>query len=502
MKYIDNKLYANKVNIKDVNNNYTSKNVEGALEEIANDIYYITPKNFNDDIQNTIEYAFTNKIPCVKLEGKKYVLTDSILLYSNMTLEGVKGETILELKGVNKPIIAKKGSILGNTHIKNIKVTGDQTQSDNHGIVLNDYYSSIIDCEAEKCGGYGFYISENGASGTLVENRIENCIARLCKNTSFYLGSSSNKITDGFLFNCISYGTMSNSALYIGSSAGWNINGLHTYCHAEAVAMIILNSYHTFVNNIYIEDFNEIALDFSKCQQGLNISNITTNFKAGSTNSAIIHLNHSTSHENTSNVNISNITINSGGNLTNCSIYSGDDSNYTAYVSNTAITGDKEGLSLIKEGLSLPRYKIISDARVTGKLYITKDITEDERGILYNGYKIPVYKSGKINAGNTEQTILIKLPYIQDFEKIIANFKIYTSQWDDGAGRIKYSTELLISAKTGTSCQVYKNDLIQSVGFSSEPSFVFDKVNETLTVKFIPSETDGVGMWVCNMYQL
>ena len=59
-------------------------NIKFCYISITN-IYYITPKNFNDDIQNAIEYAFANNIPCVKLEGKKYVLTDSILVYSNMS---------------------------------------------------------------------------------------------------------------------------------------------------------------------------------------------------------------------------------------------------------------------------------------------------------------------------------------------------------------------------------------------------------------------------------
>ena len=84
-----------------INHNVFSS-LNNKIKETANNICYITPKNFNDDIQNAIEYAFANKIPCVKLEGKKYVLTDSILVYSNMTLEGVKGETVLELISIRK----------------------------------------------------------------------------------------------------------------------------------------------------------------------------------------------------------------------------------------------------------------------------------------------------------------------------------------------------------------------------------------------------------------
>ena len=38
MKYIDNRINANIVKLEDTNNNYTSENVEGALEEIDSKI--------------------------------------------------------------------------------------------------------------------------------------------------------------------------------------------------------------------------------------------------------------------------------------------------------------------------------------------------------------------------------------------------------------------------------------------------------------------------------
>ena len=473
------------------------------LAHNTNNIYYVNPRNFNDNIQDAIEYAYANEIGCVKLEGKKYLLTDSVLVYSNMTLEGVEGKTVLELKGVDKPIISKKGSITGYTHIKNIKVVGDKSLSNNHGIVLNDFYSSITNCEAVTCGGYGFCISEANASSTLVENRIENCIARSCTNTSFHLGNSTNKITDGFLLNCISCGNGSNKALHIGSGAGWNVNGLHTYGHGNSNTVIrVANSYNTFINNIYIEDFLTCAMDLSQCQQGLNISNVTLNFKQGLSNATAIRLNHSTAFNVLSDINISNVSIHNYGGLTNCNIYGGDDSWYTANVTNTSITGENTGLNIIQSGLSNNRFKLISDARVLGKLHLTRDITEDSRNILYNGYKIPIYKSGQVHGNSSEQTITINLPYFWDYDKIIAEFKIYTSSWDVGASRIKYSTELLISAKTGTSAKVYKNDLFTSVGFAVEPSFSIDKTEKALTVKFTPSNADGTGIWICNMYQL
>lgn len=48
MKYIDNKLKAKIVKLEDANNNYTSENVEGALEEIDSKIKHIEANGYDD----------------------------------------------------------------------------------------------------------------------------------------------------------------------------------------------------------------------------------------------------------------------------------------------------------------------------------------------------------------------------------------------------------------------------------------------------------------------
>ena len=232
------------------------------------------------------------------------------------------------------------------------------------------------------------------------------------------------------------------------------------------------------------------------------MSNLTLNFQEGLTDSRAIYLNHSSYSTLVSNVNISNVTINNGGNLTNCSVYSGDNSNYSANISNTSIRGGFEGLNLIQKDLSEERYKLISDALITSKLRITKDLISDVRALNYDGYKIPTYKSGKLKAGATEKTLTIPLHLVYDYDKLIVNFKMYTSAWDTGSARMKYSTELLVSLKTGTDCKVYNNTLLEPVGFTTNPTFKLDRTEKTLTVTYTPSHSDGEGIWVCEIYQI
>ena len=63
MKYIESKLNADKVNLKDTNNNYTSENVEGALEEIDSKIKIIEANAYDDTkIKQEINDIKTKKI--------------------------------------------------------------------------------------------------------------------------------------------------------------------------------------------------------------------------------------------------------------------------------------------------------------------------------------------------------------------------------------------------------------------------------------------------------
>ena len=75
-KEIDNNLFelteqGNVVNKEIDSINETLNGVNEQLEHNTNSIYYVSPKNFNDNIQEAIEYAYVNEIGCVKLEGKK-----------------------------------------------------------------------------------------------------------------------------------------------------------------------------------------------------------------------------------------------------------------------------------------------------------------------------------------------------------------------------------------------------------------------------------------------
>lgn len=494
--------------VQDIDNRFkqTDRKIDESYEKVNAQLshleYYVTPKKFNDDIQQAIDYAISIGVRRVILEAKTYTLNDTLLVPSNFTLEGVKGESIIKLLNVDKPVIGHKGSITGSTHLKYLVVVGDKTQPNNRGIVLNDYWSEILGCEVRSCGAEGIYISDAGASGTLVENKIQDCVVRDCASTSYHLGNSTNKITDGYLINCISAGSGSNKAIYCGSSAGWTFNGVHTYGHSESSGVVtILNAFNTLVNNFYVENFKSVCFDFHKVQRNLNISNITLNFSNKTTDNVAFAFNHSTAINATSNINLSNVSVTVNSDDINNYLLGGDDSAWNANVSNVSKTGLKAStLIFAKPSLSKARYNLINQVSVLGSIALEGDIDESNSYLRHNGVRLSKFRSGKFGGSNSERVITIPLLKFDDYEKIIASFKVHSSKYYNSTKRISCHTELYITSKTGTTTSVYQDHIIQPTGFTQNPTYSIDKASGTLTITFTPEHEDGEGAWVFEMY--
>ena len=95
MKYIDNRLNANIVKLKDTNNNYTSDNVEGALEEIDSKIKNIEDNGYDD---TQIKQDIVN----IKTEIGTEELTTT-----DQTIKGAVNEIDSKIKDIKKREICK-----------------------------------------------------------------------------------------------------------------------------------------------------------------------------------------------------------------------------------------------------------------------------------------------------------------------------------------------------------------------------------------------------------
>lgn len=149
MKYIENKLNANIVKLEDANNNYTSENVEGALEEIASkavvklysqdlgilpdtDITDVLKDLLSNRITDTIIYFEKNKTYYIR-EGGFELNVENIYIYGNgSTIKLIDNSGYLENIKNSDTIDRNIFRIKGN----NIKINGFNFD----GNIENNYF--------------------------------------------------------------------------------------------------------------------------------------------------------------------------------------------------------------------------------------------------------------------------------------------------------------------------------------------------------------------------
>lgn len=223
-------------------------------------------------IQNAIDIAKNTKKNIIFQKGT-YIITNSIRIYEGQHIDGnnctIKGN-------FNGSLIYC--TVAGSITIENLNLSGanNSEYTDNIGLSMICYYSTFKNLKINNCYK-GISLGTAGASGTLVENRITDCIFR-GNQQSLDLGpADNNKLTDGFLSNIIINNSGENyAAIYIGSAAGWLINNIHIYGE-NYNGISIKNGFHTNIDNIYIERSSHNLIDCSGTQIDVNISNITGN---------------------------------------------------------------------------------------------------------------------------------------------------------------------------------------------------------------------------------
>ena len=221
----------------------------------------------------------------LRLRARPYAIRDTLLIPTNCVLEG-RG-AVIHQKSDDKPILASlawagRGPTKGYTRILGLRLQGTGRGERQDGIVLHDYWSEIADVEVVEPGGRGIVLAEEDQRGsrpssTLVENRIRNCVVRHARRSAFFLGKPANgKLTDGELSNCIAslHDSAREPAVAIGHSAGWIVNGLHSYGGQPRAAIEIHNPFFTSLSNLYLEGFEEAGLAINGVQTSVSVSSL------------------------------------------------------------------------------------------------------------------------------------------------------------------------------------------------------------------------------------
>ena len=139
-------------------------------------------------------------------------------------------------------------------------------------------------------------------------------------NAGLFLGAQdNNKITDGYLKNCIVNGASGcEYGVYIGSSAGWCIDGLHLYGNTD-LPLFLRNGFYTNISNIYIEKAVKRPISCLSTQANVNLNNLVIHQTNGDYEA--IRVERSSYHPyNDANVTISNCSIIRSNTITNNAI--------------------------------------------------------------------------------------------------------------------------------------------------------------------------------------
>ena len=465
---------------EEINNKLDEMAEDGSLAMVlASRSYYVNPKTFGavgdgetDDtqaLQACIDYANTNQL-AVCLDRKSYVITDSLTLYSNINFYG----NGCEIKTEEDVPIFTSSEILHHVNIDNVVLTGadDDTYTSNNGIELVCYYSTFKNIEFKKLYR-AIYLTHTGATGTLVENRIENCNVRSC-HQGFYLGANNNnKITDGFISDCvISTNDETLDAIYIGSSAGWCIDGVHIY-GTNKCGLYLTNGFHTQVSNVYVESVSTGSIVFSQMQTNCNLTNAEIVVRKisgiGISQSNSQYKPFGTPYLNATNINISgsSVATDSYG-IKGASV---NLVNYKAYSEATNFTDlDVYTLRYIKEA----------------KLFDT--LTYDTKRLSYADNTLSVIKKHFLDiAANTETSIRIKVPDTKyEYCSNLFRFRLLGFVNWNGTKNFDYESDIALISKN--SVMSTKNITSSDVtNFASAPAVTYDGDTNEIVVTFTPS---------------
>lgn len=453
-----------------------------------------------DDLQAfkaAVDYGKENGIKHIKVLPGDYKLSDTFYLPSGWTLEG-HGRVIIRQESKDSPVIATEewkvgDSPHGETKVLGINIRGGKGLN-NHGLLIFDYYSTVDRVYVNGVGGRGIFFTTKdsngvGPSGTLVENTITNCHVRRTGDTCYYLGeNNNNKITDGIIQNCmVSAPTGVGYGLYIGSSAGWFVDNIHTYGKPN-VAISLKNSFYTTINNIYIEDFLQSAIEMH-IQNTLSVNNVSirlgkdiedgvrvigiskSSLDVGMANCVINNLNMVTSDFNNK---VDGIYINA--NSVRCSI-----SNYNVVGKSpaqvTKIAGTKTNLNYLESFM------------------VEKPLAESRYNLLYDDKKLKYCDSAKFT-GSDPVSLTFKLQDILNYGKIMCDIVICGCAYDNGTLLTSYTSKLMVSAKDNgrDEWRVYAISESAKTGFATEPAFSVNKLTGELTVTFTPSDNRNTGV--------
>ena len=226
-------------------------------------------------------------------------ITAPIYFGSGITIRGSIGAQITQATSGQPALVSKSynattygGGPSGHTVVRDLRVNVPAAAG-SHGIIMRDYYSRIENVQVAG-GDKAFWLTAKNDAGTavgstLVENRISGCKATGYVGYGFYAGDAdNNKLTDGYLIDCLASGATGSTAhVFIGSSAGWQVRGVHTYGLTTGHSIHLHAAFQTIVDGIYVETWTSAGVALTSAQQAVTLSNLSLRAPGATSNGAV-----------------------------------------------------------------------------------------------------------------------------------------------------------------------------------------------------------------------
>lgn len=430
-------------------------------------------------LQNAVGYANVAHALLRLTPGKTYSYGASLSLPSGLSMDGYGA--VLSFTGGNVPGVASKGYLdgsapTGRQRIRGLRIScSAKVGALQHGFVVRDFWGIYEDIEVLSFGGDGIHFDNLSAAGgnvggTLVENRIVRPTVRLCDGIGIFLGpDGNNKLTDGYMGDAIvqQVAGSASRALYVGSAAGWNIQGGHTYGASPATAIEVRNSFFTRFGGYYVEGYTTQALYFAATQNALDVGENRVNAQDAIANSSVVRIGRSAAFtaprctvgvqniRQANNIQIRNVLTESAALVVqldrprvdpNAGATAGGSAFVTPFASLGANTDN------IFMGLVGRMTNIFTDTPADGRL-------------AYNGMPLPNYNKAAVWSGVGAQSIDFAIPVLKDFDGFYLQVAIYSRTFHNGGIVNKALYSVYVKSKlNGTDAWTVQADLIPLAG--------------------------------------
>lgn len=452
-----------------------------------------------------------------------YIISDTLPLYSKSRYVGQVGHTSstggvrIDMPAADAPLMASKGWLddsaggaSGRLRISGFTLTGNRSNTSQHGIVIRDFFTTISDVRIFQVGGHGIWMTQLGSggaaytAGNLIENRVEDCdIGDLGAGAIYYyLGEDdNNKFTDGYLTNCKAWhdGFTPEHYVRVGSSVGWKFDGLHVYgdedtADAPDIALYFRNGWNTTINNLYVESWRDVAVQVAAIQRATTATNwmVRGRFATGAeTNNAVVLLSKSASVTRCE-FELSNLAYDHPNDVA-VTLISSAASTIDAYVSNEHISGDFAANVTPFGGSGVDSIRRVPDVVREGRV----DEFDQERALLYDGRAVPYYLHTRRLSGADPQIVKFLLPKLVSFNALHGTIQI--RGYDDSDPSIAEisawaATISIFSRNNDTqNWGVYTTELVAPSGFDTNPAVSVDKSDNSLTLTWKWTDANTVG---------